>query len=270
VACGDDDSSDTTATTASGGSDTTAAQGGGAPEFTPVTPDTLTVVTSLPGPGFWDGGDTPEEITSGYEYGIVKAMQEKLGLSKLVVRNVNFDSLVAGLEQDYDVAFSQVTITDERKQVVDFSDPYWESDQGVLVRAGTSVASMEEARALLWGIQTGTTGADFVIDVIKPTKEPQPSTSLAAAFTALSAGQIDAVMMDTAIVLGEAARSGGKFEVAAQFKTGENYGAILPKGSPNVAAVNRLLAELKADGTLTRLAAENLGGDPSTVPVITP
>jgi polar amino acid transport system substrate-binding protein len=260
AACGDDDSAET--------SQTTEAAAGSA-NFTPVTDDTLTVVTSLPAPGFWEGTD-PSDITGGYEYEIAKALQDKLGMGDLEIVNVSFDQLVAGQAGDFDVALSQVTITDERKQVVDFTEPYFESDQGVLVLPGTKVDTVDEARALQWGVQSGTTGATYTTDVLKPEKEPQVFQDLAAGFAALEAGQVDAFMMDTAIVLAQASESGGAEEVAAQFKTGEEYGGILPKGSTNVDAINGILTELKDDGSLSEFAKQWLGGDPSAVPVLTP
>jgi polar amino acid transport system substrate-binding protein len=260
AACGDDDSAETSETTEAAA---------GSTNFTPVTDDTLTVVTSLPAPGFWEGDD-PNNITGGYEYEIAKALQERLNLGKLKIVNVSFDQLVAGQVGDFDVALSQVTITDERKQVVDFTEPYFESDQGVLVMAGTEVASVEDAKALQWGVQSGTTGADYVADTLQPEHEAQVFQALDAGFAALEAGQVDAFMMDTAIVLAQASESNGAEEVAAQFKTGEEYGGILPKGSTNADAINSALTELKDDGSLSDFAKQWLGGDPTAVPVLTP
>jgi polar amino acid transport system substrate-binding protein len=269
AACGDDDD-DTEATSAATGTGAAPTGTGAAgAEFTPITPDTLTVVTSLPAPGFWQGTD-PAEITGGYEYEIVLALQERLGLANLEIRNVSFDQLVAGQAGEFDVAFSQVTITHERKEVVDFTESYFESDQGVLVMAGTEVATVEDAKALQWGVQSGTTGSDYATDVLQPEQEAQVFQDLSAGFAALEAGQVDAFMMDTAIVLAQAAASGGSQEVVAQFKTGEQYGGILPSGSTNADAINAVLTELQEDGSLGRFAEEWLGGDPSTVPVLTP
>jgi polar amino acid transport system substrate-binding protein len=227
------------------------------------------VVTSLPAPGFWNGDD-PAAITGGYEYDIALALQEGLGLSELKVVQVSFDQLVAGQVGDFDVALSQVTITDERKQVVDFTEPYFASDQGVLVMAGTEVATVDDAKALQWGVQSGTTGADYIAETLQPAQEAQVFQDLSAGFAALEAGQVDAFMMDTAIVLSQASESGGAEEVVAQFKTGEQYGGILPKGSENADAINTILEELDADGSLSDFATEWLGGDPSAIPVLTP
>ncbi|HEX6165466.1 MAG TPA: ABC transporter substrate-binding protein [Acidimicrobiales bacterium] len=262
TACGDDDDE-----TEAG--DDAAEPAAGDVSISPVTDDTLTVVTSLPAPGFWNGDD-PSAITGGYEYDIAVALQERLGLSDLKVNNVSFDQLVAGQVGDFDVALSQVTITDERREVVDFTEPYFESDQGVLVMAGTEVATVEDAKALQWGVQSGTTGADYIAETLQPEQEAQVFQDLSAGFAALEAGQVDAFMMDTAIVLSQASESGGAEEVVAQFKTGEQYGGILPKGSENADAINTILEELDADGSLSDFATEWLGGDPSAIPVLTP
>jgi polar amino acid transport system substrate-binding protein len=259
AACGDDDDGTSP--------ETTAAAGEG--QFTPVTADTLTVVTSLPAPGFWNGDD-PTAITGGYEYEIAQALQEGLGMDSLEIVNVSFDQLVAGQVGDFDVALSQVTITDERRQVVDFTEPYFESDQGMLVKTGTEVETVDDAKALQWGVQSGTTGSDYLTDVLQPEQEPQVFQDLSAGFAALDAGQVDAFMMDTAIVLGQASDSNGEQEVVAQFRTGEEYGGILPKGSDNAEAINAILTQLKDDGSLSEFAQEWLGGDPSAIPVLNP
>jgi polar amino acid transport system substrate-binding protein len=266
AACGSDNSGSSSATTSAAGAATT--QAGGA-AFTPIKAGTLTVVTSLPGPGFWNGSESdPSKLTGGYEYDIAHAMQQKLGMANVEVRNENFDAIVAGQAGQFDIALSQVTITDERKKVVDFTEPYFEADQGVLVNAGTKVPDLAAAKKLVWGVQTGTTGADYVSDTLKPDKAAQPFVQLADGFTALQAKQVDAFMMDVPIVLSEAGTSGGKLEVAAQFKTGEEYGGILPKGSTNKAAFDAILKGLKDDGSLAKFATANLGGDPNKVPVI--
>src|SRR4051794_39158922 len=193
VACGGDDDDSANATPSSAAN---ASCG-----FKPVNSDTLTVVTSLPGPGFWEGSDSdPAKLKSGFEYDIAKAIQAKCGLSKFVVRNVSFDAIVAGTVKDYDLALSQVSITGDRKKVVDFSEPYFESQQGVLVKAdsGVDVKTLADAKKIQWGVQTSTTAIDL-LDKIKPTKQPRVYPQLADGYTALEAGQVDAFLIDTAI-----------------------------------------------------------------------
>jgi ABC-type amino acid transport substrate-binding protein len=129
------------------------------------------------------------------------------------------------------------------------------------------MADLAAAKAAQWGAQVTTTGLDFINDKIKPTKEPHVYNTTVDAFNALDAGQIDAVLLDTPIVLGEA-KDATQFEVVAQFKTGEHYGAVLKKGSPNKAAIDAAIKALQADGTLSTLLKKYFGADPSSIPTI--
>ena len=245
---------------------------GSASSFKPVTADTLTIATSLPGPGFFEGSDNdPTKITSGYEYDIAKAMQKAFGLKNLVIRNEGFDAITAGQVTKYDLALSQISITCDRAKVVDFSMPYFQSNQGVLVRKGTKVSTLAEAKSVQWGVQTGTTAIDL-LNKIAPSKSPRVYQQLPDGFTALEAGQIDAFLIDTAINLGEAARSKGKFEVVSQFEQPggpDQYGAIIPKGSANVGAINAVFKQLTDSGESKTLATKDLTADPGNIPVIT-
>ena len=259
----------TTAASASGPCGNTPTPAAAA-DFKPVTADTLSVVTSLPGPGFWEGSDTnPTKLASGYEYDIAKCMQSMFGLSKFSVRNVSFDAIVAGSVTNYDLALSQVSITPARAKVVSFSEPYFESQQGVLMRAGDSITTLAEAKTTNWGVQTATTAVDLLKNI--GVNNPHTYQDLANAYTALEAKQIDAVLIDTAINLGEAARSNGKFHVVAQFDQPggpDQYGAILPKGSTNVAAVNAVFKAMKDSGELKALTVKDLTVDPATLRTI--
>jgi polar amino acid transport system substrate-binding protein len=232
----------------------------------------LTVGTNLPAPGFWNGDD-PDDISGGYEYGIALELAERLGRDDGVeVVNVSFDALVAGNARGFDIALSQVTITKERKKVVDFSTSYFSSDQGILVQEGTEVPDADAAKALQWGVQSATTAQAFLEDELKPDDEPQVYQETTQAFAALQAGQIDAVLLDTTIVLAQSTQPGSEFEVVGQFKVGEKYGAVFPKDSKLRKKVNKQLKAMKADGTLDALAEEFLvpefGKDPADVPYI--
>ncbi len=118
----------------------------GAIPFTPGQAGQLTVEVNLPAPGWWNG-DTPDTIKDGYEYCMAANIAHRAGLDKVKVVNVAWDALVAGQTKDFDLALSQISITDERKKVVDFSVPYFSSDIGVMVKTGTTVdsAAMKDA-----------------------------------------------------------------------------------------------------------------------------
>ena len=244
----------------------------GAFPLTPARAGQITVEVNLPAPGWWNG-DTPETIKDGYEYCMAANIAHRAGLDKVQVVNVAWDALVAGQTKDFDFALSEISITDERKKVVDFSVPYFHSDIGVLVKKGTAVDSAK-MKSLRIGVQQATTGADFVANMLKPTQQVKVFPDTPSMFTALAAGQIDAAMTDTAIVLGQAAVSNGMMEVVGQYSTGETYGALYPKGSANGATFDKIIQSLIDDGTLKALSKKYLAGawgaDPLAVPYFQP
>lgn len=239
--------------------------------FTPAVAGQLTVEVNLPAPGWWNG-DTVEQIQDGYEYCLAANIAHRAGLDKLKVVNVAWDALVAGQTKDFDLALSEISITDERKKVVDFSIPYFNSDIGVLVKKGAAVDG-DSIKKMRVGVQQATTGADFVSNKLKPAEvKVFPDTT--GMFTALMAGQVDAAMTDTAIVLGQASQSSGALDVVGQYSTGETYGALYPKGSANAATIDKILDALIKDGTTAQLSAKYLaaawGTDPTKVPYFKP
>jgi polar amino acid transport system substrate-binding protein len=275
AACGGSDSSSTA--TDAGGAPTTGSYGDcqisskpGTINLTPATPDTLTVETTLPAPGWWNG-TTPESIKDGYEYCMAAELANMAGLSKLVIKNVSFDQLVAGRTNDFDLALAEISITDERKKVVDFSTPYFDSNIGVLVQKGADVTE-DNITSKTCAAYAGTTSVDFLKNDLHcaSTKTYPDSPTL---YQGLLSGQVDADFLDTAIVLAEAKQTGDKLEVVGQYSTGEKYGAIYPKGSANEDALNQGIQTLIDDKTLDNLSSTYLGpafgGDPSAVPVWT-
>jgi polar amino acid transport system substrate-binding protein len=244
----------------------------GAFHITPATPGQLTVEVALPAPGWWNG-DTPDTIKDGYEYCMAANIGYRAGLDKMVVVNVAWAQLIGGNTNNYDLALDQASITEPRKKVVDFSVPYFNSDIGILVKAGTKVDSAS-VKNLRIGVHQGTTGADYVIDVLKPTKEVKVYANVPGMMAALAAGQIDAVANDTAYNLGYASKSNGAMVVVGQYNTGETYGAVYPKGSPNGPTFDKIIQSMKDDGTLDKLAtkylAEAWGADPTKIPYFKP
>jgi polar amino acid transport system substrate-binding protein len=239
--------------------------------FRPVTPGVLTVATNLPGPGFWDG-NSPSSMTGGFEYGMAQYMAGTLHLGLKII-NVGWDGLVAGEVKGFDLALSTINITPARQKVALFSIPYFASNQGILVRAGTHVTSAD-ARSLRWGVEQSSTSYTYLTSVIKPAATPRVYQDQPSMFAALEAHQIDAVLLDTVEVLAEAKQAGGALQVVGQYRTGGVYGALLPEGSRNVGIVNTLIREMQSNGTLQRLDTKYLvpefGQDPAAVPYLQP
>jgi polar amino acid transport system substrate-binding protein len=236
--------------------------------LTPARPGQVTAEVSLPAPGWWNG-DTVDTIKDGYEYCMAANIAWRAGYDKLQVVNVAWDALVAGQTKDFDFALSEISITAERAKVVTFSVPYFHSDIGVLVKKGAQVDG-SNIRSMRIGVQGATTGADFVTDKLKPTPQVKVFPDQPSMFTALAAGQIDVAMTDTSIVLAQATISNGTQVVVGQYNTGETYGALYPKNSPNAANFDKIIQALIDDGTLAKLAAKYLaaawGADPTKIP----
>jgi polar amino acid transport system substrate-binding protein len=229
------------------------------------------VEVNLPAPIWWNG-DTPEAIKDGMEYCMAAEIAWRAGYDKVEVVNVGWDALIAGQTADFDLAMSQISITEERKKVHDFSVPYFYSDIGVLTRNDAPVDEKSIKTAKV-GVQQATTGAAFVQDKLGLTDvqvyETQPDM-----LAALRAGQIDAVLTDTSIVLANEVANPGKEKVVGQYKTGEAYGAIYQKGNANNATIDKIIQAMIDDGTMAKLGAKYLaaawGKDPVTVPYFNP
>lgn len=244
---------------------------GSIPIAAPAKAGQLTVEVSLPAPIWWNG-DMAESIKDGMEYCLAAEIAWRAGYDKLEVVNVGWDALIAGQTADFDLAMSEISITDERKKVHDFSVPYFNSDIGVLARTDAPVDEKTVKSAKV-GVQQATTGAAFAQEKLGLT-DVQVYNDLGDMTTALLAGQVDAVLTDTSIVLASEAANPGKLAVVGQYKTGEVYGAIYPKGNANNATLDKIIQSIIDDGTMAKLGAKYLaaawGKDPATVPYFNP
>ncbi len=236
--------------------------------LTTQKPDTLTVMVVLPSPGWWNG-TSPTDIKDGYEYCLAADIAHRGGLHALTLKNVSWDQFISGTQQDYDIGMAQSSITDKRKEVMDFSIPYFSTRFGVATQADSGVTE-DTIRDKKVGVLQGNTGAVFVHDVLKP-KEIATFQSETDLFTALSSGQVDAVLTDTVIVLTRVKASNGALVVVGQYPPDQPFGVVLPKGSANTPEVDKAISTMEDDGTLKELTAAYLtplfGINPDDVPV---
>ena len=244
----------------------------GSVKLVTVIPGALSVRPDLPAPGWWNG-ESPDTIKDGFEYCMAANMAYRAGLDRVIVVNRSFSQILTGQAKGFDIALSQITITGDRKKVVNFTEPYYSSDQGILVKAGTKV-DQNSIKKMRLAVEQGTTTFQYVVDHIKPVQAPRVFPQTAPMFAALAAGQVDAVLFDTPTVLARAKQSNGAFQVAGRYDMGEKWGGLVNKDSPNLAVFNKLIAEFKKDGTLQRLTdrylTPGLGMDPAKLPVFTP
>jgi ABC-type amino acid transport substrate-binding protein len=237
-----------------------------------VVPGALSVRAVLPAPGWWNG-DSPDTIKDGFEYCMAANMAYRAGLDRVIVVNRSFAQVIAGQAKGFDIALSEITITEERKKVVNFTEPYFNSDQGILVKTGTHI-DQENIKKMRLAAEQATTTLQYIMDNIKPVEHPKVFASVAPMYAALAAGQVDAVLYDTPNVLARAKESNGLFKVVGRYDMGERWGAVVNRDSPNLAVFNKLIEDFKKDGTLDRLTRRfltpNLGMDPAKLPVFTP
>ncbi|HEX2030737.1 MAG TPA: ABC transporter substrate-binding protein [Actinomycetota bacterium] len=233
------------------------------------TSGTLSVGTSYPYYEPFKSG--PRQNPDGFEPDIAEELASRLGLDEVAWEIAPFDSLYAPGQKPYDFSMDQISITPERAEVVDFSDPYYLIQQGLLVQEGSEIANattIEELAPYKFGAQTGTTGLAFIEDTIQPDEPPNKYSDTNDAANALSLGQIDAVVIDVPIAIPLTEQFPGT-TVAAQFVTNEGYGMAFPeKGSELVPCVNQALQEMRDDGTLQELQNQWLPELDVDIPVI--
>ncbi|HEV2873486.1 MAG TPA: ABC transporter substrate-binding protein, partial [Actinomycetota bacterium] len=236
-----------------GGGDEAAGPGtvAGPTGFRTRAPGVLTVATELPNPPFVLGDDL-DNLEGGFEVDMVDEIADRLGVERVEWVGFPFTKLVAGSRCPCDFAVNGVSILPDRRQRVDFSSAYFTANQGVLVRKGTAVTGVADARQLSFGVQKDTSGAAYLDRTLKPVDPARAFGSTTAAFMALRNGQVEAVMSDVPIVV-DAARTYPELTVVGQFKTDEQYGAVLARGSPNTRVLSQVIDQLRADGGLDQL-----------------
>jgi polar amino acid transport system substrate-binding protein len=225
---------------------------GASGSFTPSTPNTLTVATAqIPDPGFWEG--TPEQPTGGFEYGLARALADRFGLAKLKVVIVPFKQIVAGDLGGADIALSDITVTSEREQHLDFSSSYLAAPPSIVVRPGTTVPDVDAAQELTFAVQEGTTLQSALGESIMPEAPPRVFAHQREVLAALRAGRAQAAMLDLPVALAYARKSPHTYAVAAQLHSEDVLAAALPKGSGNVEAVDSAMRAFNSDGTIEGL-----------------
>jgi polar amino acid transport system substrate-binding protein len=244
IGCGDDDDN------GDGG-------GGGGADLGLIKEGQLLAGIDTPFPPFEKGH--PPNIT-GYDIDVINAVADELGL-EVVQQETSFDTIFRDVAQGkFDVAVAASTITPEREQTVDFSDPYYLADQSLLVRADeTEIKSQDDLGGKVVGAQDGTTGETYANDETDAA-EVRGYPGGTDAINALRAGQIDAVIVDSPVAE-DAVESEGGLKIAEKIVTRELYGfSFAPDNDALREAVNDALATIKENGTLTDLYKQYFPG----------
>ncbi len=211
----------------------------------------------------------PRKGPKGFDIDLMNEVADRTGL-EVEYRNVQFDSLIRGLSSDlFDAVISGMTITADRRQQVDFSDPYYDVDEALVVRSGSEIESTGDLEEEILGVQLGTMGQAEAGDLLNAGDVKQPVRTyrtIEQAFVALENEAVDGVIYDLPAAQTEVEESDGELELVEIIPTGSQYGIAFPKDSPLIEPVNQALAEIKEDGTYEEIYEEWIGRPPEEIP----
>jgi polar amino acid transport system substrate-binding protein len=240
-----------------------------------LTPGVLTIATDEPAYEPWMVDNDPTN-QQGFEAAVAYAVADQLGFADDEVEwvRVPFNAAIQPGPKSFDFDINQFSITEERKQAVDFSSPYYDVAQTVVAVEGTDAAeaaSISDLTEVRLGAQVGTTSFTAIESVIAPTEEPRVFNSNEDAVEALKNGQIEALVVDlpTAFFLTAVEIEGGQILGQLPPTTGEveQFGLVLDLGSPLTDCVSQAVDALREDGTLDDLEQEWLA-DVAGAPVL--
>lgn len=198
---------------------------------------------------------------------MLSAVASKAGVEIKFV-NTPWEGIFNSLQQgDRDILASSITITDERKQTMDFTNPYFDAYQLIAVKASSKVAKFDDLKKLKVGVQTGTTGDEVVTKQQgKNSTNIKRFESTPLALKELEAGGVDAVVADNGVVINYVTNNpGAKFKtVSDKAFAPEQYGFAVKKGNAELLEkLNKGLADIKADGSYDKIYAKYFGAAPA-------
>lgn len=231
-----------------------------------VTPGKLTIATGDIAYYPYVIDDDPAS-GEGFEAAIAYAIADKLGFEAEDVEWVrtSFEAAIAPGPKNFDFNIQQYTITDERKQAVDFSSPYYSASQAIVAVTGGAadgVDSIDGLKDLVIGAMAGSTSAQTLDEVVQPTTAPQLFGSNEDVVAALNAGQIDAFVIDLPTAYLATAMYIEDSFIVGELPAGgipDEWGVVLSKDSPLTDQVSAAIDELREDGTLAAITDEWLG-----------
>ncbi len=204
----------------------------------------------------------------GFDIELMRLIAKKSGYDDIEIVSMDFDSLIPALEQgQIDVIAAGMTITEEREKRVDFSIPYWEADQAILVRVGSGFKPqrVEDLEGKTVGVQTGTTAADYLKSLVDEKGlniNIKEYSSYVLAIQDLLAGRIDAVMVDTPVAKMFEKRYKDKLAIAIIVKTGEKYGFAVQEGNKELLEkINKTLQEIMQSPEWDKLVQKYFGSE---------
>jgi polar amino acid transport system substrate-binding protein len=201
-------------------------------------------------------GDKP----NGFEYDLMEAVAKELDLDVVYLPPQNFDSILASVATGtkMDVGVSSFTITDERKELIDFCTPYFDSNQAVVALKSKDYTSAMSLNGKTVGAQSGTTGADWVNENLKdPNTVLKEYNQTSDALAAMVAGDIEAVFFDEPVAAEQVKTTYTNAQIIESIATGEQYGVAVSKDNPVLKKqIDTALQTLKSNGTFDSIFAK--------------
>jgi polar amino acid transport system substrate-binding protein len=197
----------------------------------------------------------------GWEYDAMAEIAKRLNAT-VKYENISWDAMIPAVsEGQFDLGMTGITIRDDRKEMVDFSESYMTSEMVMMVRGDetrfTDAASFAADQALLMAAQPGTTpfyvGVYDVLDGNEANPRIKLFETFGATVEALKSGDVDLVLTDGTAGAGYVEASGGGLKIVGEKLGTEDFGFIFPKGSELVAPINAAIAAMRADGTIDAL-----------------
>ncbi len=200
----------------------------------------------------------------GFDVDVINAVAEKMGLTASYLPNQKFDTLVPIIKQGgkADVSIAAITITDERLESVDFSEPYLDSNQAIVVAKGSSETeeTLNDASKQVV-CQGGTTGDEWIGENL-PDAVRVPVDDVTAALTGVQTGLYQAMVVDLPVASYMLAQSFSDLQIVKEIPTGEQYGIAVSKDNPELTqAVNKALEDMKSDGTMKEIETKWFGSE---------
>ena len=201
-------------------------------------------------------------VTVGFDVDLSNAIADKLGLTCEWLPNQAFDTLVPTIAQGgkADISIAGMTIDDTRLEEVDFSDPYLNSNQGIVALAGSGETSETlDAEGVQVACQTGTTGNSWIEENL-PNATCVPLADVTAGMMGVSTGLYKAMVIDLPVAQNMIAESFSDLEVVEEIPPGEQYGIAVSYDNPGLkAAINDALAQIEEDGTMDEIKQKWFG-----------
>ena len=230
-----------------------------------VSAETLRVVTD---PSFvpFEMMDPETGEMIGFDMEIIREVADRAGF-EVDLNTMDFNGIIPALQTgNVDIAIAGITITEERQQIVDFSDPYYDSGLRVLVRADNdNVEALPDLEGKKIGTKIGSTSYDYLMKSLDENDGVTPYPGSSDMYMALMSRAIDAVFYDAPNVGYFASTKGkGKVKTVGKLYEGQQYGIALKKGSEWVDDVNDALSAMKEDGTYKAIYEKWFGEMPES------